>query len=315
LEFSQDNPILDNRVSWSNSTEAIAFTQSLNRERIVLSIVDVITGELTHYDLEVPSQSEVSGGSTRATLHHDSWSLNDTWIQVTLTEYSPDNRSGVESDRFVNRESGEWNGLPDGFDFVSWSNIVEEEYLYVYHPKHPEIGNESICVGRVGSVEPKSCVETGVYYGVREFKVSWSPVRQIALFASYDPANGKSSVILIDLEKEESRPLAFSPNGDVTPLVWSPDGEWLLFWQGAIRFWRFEAETQPEAPLNAVGPVVTPLTWLFDTSWLVYQDENEIYISNPESPEDRELVFDLSRYLDLEDRHVPISARDSILTE
>jgi hypothetical protein len=293
LDLDRENTLLDAGVSWSRDGKRIAYAHVVGLETVAVSTIDVESQEGRTLAFAFPL-SVYEGSSTGVDLRHSSWSLDDKWIHATVSVTHPETKVETITEILMSSHGEEFLELPETAEFVAWSTVEPEQYLYIDHPKSPRLGDERLCIGQVGVIEATICVYVEGFVISADHYVSWHAERNVAVFTAINITNRVSVIVAVDLNTGVVEQVLAS-RGNAAPLLWSPDGKWLLlFMMEDYILWEWDEGERHEVPLPLDAPTVAPLTWLPDGEWLIYQNGYVLAAASPEMPGHRLELVDLS---------------------
>jgi Tol biopolymer transport system component len=283
-----------NRVSWSHDGQYVAFSHHVAGNEVAVSIVDVVDSTVQQLGSSFPLDPFNTGNSSAINLSHDSWSVDDQWVQVTLSYFKPDSNFPIEQELLLSTVDGQVIELDEQIEFVAWSQSIPDQFLYILHPDL-EMGYPTVHIGQVGLDEPVvSIPDLGKYSPGIKFNIDWSPDSTRAVVISYDVGTRNSSVVLINLQQEAWELLYEQQSYDELPF-WSSDGRWIAMWhKDGLYLWEINETNYPTAQISLQTEFVTLLGWLPDKNWLVYQADDVLYAVDPEMPDSPYKIFDLN---------------------
>lgn len=283
-----------NRVSWSHDGQYIAFSHHIAGNEVAVSIVDVVDSTVQQLGTSFPLDPFNTGNSSAINLSHASWSIDDRWVQATLSYFKPDSNFPIEQELLFSTVDGQVIELDEQIEFVAWSQSIPEQFLYILHPDS-EMGYPTVHIGQVGLDEPMASILDLEKYspGIR-FNVGWSPDSTRAVVISYDVGTGNSSVVLIDLQQERWELMYEQQSYDEFPF-WSSNGRWIAMWhKDGLYLWEIDETNYPTAQISLQTEFVTLLNWLPDKNWLIYQADDVLYAVDPKMPASPYKIFDLN---------------------
>lgn len=293
LDLDSENTLLDAQVSWSHDGERIAYAHMVGRETATISTISVESQVIRTLAFTFPL-FVYEDSSTGVELRHNSWSLDDQWIHATVSVIHHETKVETKTEILMSSDGEKFLELPRTMEFVAWSTDKPGQFLYIDHPNSPRLGNESLCIGNVGSTEPMTCVYAEGFVISADHYVSWHAEKNVAVFPDIGSANHVSHIVAVDLTTGIVEQVLTS-QGIIVPSLWSRDGKWLLlFTTEAFTFWEWEETGSSEVPLPIESPIVLPLTWLPARNWLIYQNGGVLAAASPEMPGHRLVLVDLS---------------------
>jgi hypothetical protein len=294
IEFRPAATSSANRVSWSHDGQYVAFGHHIAENVVAVSIVDVTDSTVQQLGFSFPLDPFNTGNSSSINLSYDSWSLDDQWVQATLSYFKPDSNFPIEQELLLSIVDDRVIELDEQIEFVAWSKSVPDQFLYILHPDS-EMGYPTVHIGQVSLAEPVASILDLEEYspGIR-FNISWAANGLIAFSSSYDVATGSTHLTLLDLETGTWQLLPYKPRGRAAPFLWSPDNRWIVFWHsGSFYLWPIYETDRPTMLLPSETDQITSiLGWLPIENWLVYQMGDKLFAIDPEAPDNPHEIFD-----------------------
>ena len=266
--------------SWSNNGQWLAFRRDEDR-KFFITILDTIT--LESRDYLIPIQ-EPGSKQTKTEL---CWSLDDRWIAFTISDL--DNFRRIKTYVLDTTDGQSWL-LGEGVQFVSWSPKIASQYFYIQHtylgpvkPEDPNEGPITVHLGELGAAEPLvSIIDMGDLTPTMWFAVAPDGETAVA-----------GNAILIDFQRTEWEWIT-SYSTHVSPRMWSPSGEWLVFLSNKDPLlWNMALMERVSEPIPQESFFLYLLGWMREPEMLFYQDGLNIMLVDPLQPGKPELVLKL----------------------
>jgi hypothetical protein len=238
-------------------------------------------------------------------LHSDflmSWSLNARWLYFEITDeffYTFGNIWNVETKEiYFASKNYSW--------MLGWSPANEDEYLYVSLNDYPEITDNRICSGKVGSDTQNQCIFLQDRVPLYGNYFSISPDGNRALFIS--PKTSQASpqdYLIVDFQRSEVQEIQLEQY-KLHP-YWSLHSHWIAMYDAIRGLQLLNADTLETIPVIKASsqPLFSllPLGWLQGVTGqhgdiLIYQLEKKVYAFDPEQPGKSILIYDFSAGLD-----------------
>lgn len=282
------------RVSWSHDGQLIAFGHHTGENKVAVSIVDVVDSTVEQLEFSFPLDPFNIGNSSTINLSHDSWSLDDQWVQVTLGYFEPDSNFPIKQEFVLSTVDDQVIELDKQIEFVAWSRSTPDQFLYILHPES-EMEYSTVHIGQIGLDEPVvSILDLGKYSPDIRFNIDWSPDNTRAIATSYDAGTRNTSVVLIDLQHEMWELLYEQQSYDEIPF-WSLNSKWVAIWhKDGLYVWEIDKTDQPSTKISLQTELITLLSWLPNNNWLVYQADDTLYAVDPEMPDNPYKIFNLN---------------------
>ncbi len=294
LSTESENLVSNYILAWSHGGRQIAYSHFIGGKREAISVVDIFSLEQRQL-FSISQQPYGSGSNGTLELSSSSWSSDDQLLAVFM-RYKRSAEDLEQKKTFILSTTHEQiSELDDKSEFVAWSPKAPDQFLYIVHPQFPTIGQEIVNIGKVGQGEPvKSISDLDKNAPSQAFDISWSPDGSRAIAVSSED-NLRTIISLLDFQKVQWKTLPYTPAGVGEPDLWSPDGKWIMFWQGAdMFFWNFDQSNQPTTTPLPQDDFVSSAIWTPDSSMLIYQDGHALYAVDPSAPQKPSLVIDLN---------------------
>lgn len=291
ISTQSENPWLSSSFAWSNDGQMLAYAYLGSSNYVDISIVDMSSFE----DNKLENAIHITTESRNLEfVGLNGWSLDDEWIAVTIG-YSSLDISYWEETTLLNIYSGEQLKLDLKNHFMAWSSSSPNRYLYILHPSHPELGEESLNLGEIGHNDPiYSISDFDGYFPLSALSLSPDDLKVI-LVARRGTSSFQEENLLVDFQEGEWSLLANPSDNRSIPFQWSPDGQWVVYFQReGLQFRSMQYLNQPMVSVESMNEYPVPLVWLPDSSGFIYQDGDELFVVSPMMPKDPTLIFNLA---------------------
>lgn len=283
---------------WSHDGSRLAahFTQN---DLSGIRIIDVEKGT----DISIMLSGSFSAFTNFYVAGQPQWSYDDRWL--AYSESGEIGNDFVVKTWLVNAETLEVIKLTDGTFFSAWSNTTTTQYLYLYRdlpprsdPEEKVEGQTTIHVGEVGLSIP---IYSFPYVGEtntpgRGWDILWRPDNQIAISHGYGPTDQK--VIRLSFVEDSWEIVHQQPGSEnsITPLFWSPDGQWIVIARGNGKYYLWQAQDSNDPFEYRLPAGAFPMAWTNDSRYLIYFKDTYLYAVEPARPSEGFQFFDLSSY-------------------
>lgn len=313
LNLESTNGLLNDQLSWSHSGEFIAFTHLVDGDTVSVSKVNIENMEIQSLGFSYPLVTGDSNSSVAISLFPFSWSDDDRWLHASLSYIDPETRQEFRKDFILSTEGEEIIELEETVEFVAWSSIDPQQYLYISHPNH-EGGETAVSIGVVGNDKPlKTISDLGEYAPGMRFHLAWSPDAAVAIATSFNGVTRNTSVVKINFQEERWQLLTYEAQGRSHPSLWSSNGQWLAFWQSSnLYLWEIEITDEPAIQVPLQTSYVTPLFWLRGEEFLLYLDGDVLYAIDPEQAQDPLPVLNVAALKIASTRQVNVNVWSSL---
>ena len=293
IEIPDGLKFFSSKFSWSNDGNSLAFILMENGQNTLYEF-DFLESNLKELPLTLSEIPPIQGLIYQVMdIASNSWSANDEWIAVFVKYKVESYQFELERTIFVNRETGNIIELPENAEFKGWSPLEPEQYAYVLHPLHPEVGEEQVHIGQVGVSTPEQVFDDLTKFTSLVEPAKWSADNKfIILPMQEDTSTGtlvssRGMVMLFDLENDTWQPLRSLPRGHRgTPTI-SKDNQWLALWNMSI--WQFDPFLpQQMTTIATTSPYPKLIGWMNDNT-LLYQDDLSLWRFDPLKSESYEL--------------------------
>jgi hypothetical protein len=292
-------------LAWSHDGTRIAFAHFVPGNASSVSVVDVQTSQLFDSDLSLPREG--FGGTAPAgylVIYPEAWSPDDSYFVATrIYEYWPGPPYERIGNYLVNARDLHAAAMDPADQFLSWEGPTDPlRYLYLHHPHFPDLGDESICLRRVGQQMPIACVGDFGEFDVRHLgnptlagKIGWrGDATPVVTALRHGPGqfDYQYAVLALHFEDGSWEAVCTEIPGPVT--TYSPDARWLLFIDGDdldLSLW--------DITLNRVhhrailpGELLFSYRWSHDSQWLVFQQGTSLLALRIDDPARSLLLLD-----------------------
>lgn len=290
--------ITSDDVVWSSDGQRIAFIYYNAASLETLSVIDTNSVEIKEsYSISDHLFGKDSSAWLSLGLGSRSWSFRDKWIVVLLHYREHENDSEHSKPIIVNTENHQYHELNNNIEFVSWSSLNPDRFLYIDRTDSQD-GILSINIGEIGKENPVASIQDlgkrAPYY---KSQLSWSNGGNYAISVS-----SYSQVVFIDFVKAQWKTLNYRPPQVSSPSIWSPDDQWLVFYeQGKALLWPIGYADEPTVKLvpRSSGQL-SPKVWSPDSNMLIVQDGMRLLSVSPEDVNCPIQILDLEE-LEIED--------------
>lgn len=280
-----------NKITWSNDGRRIVFLQYIGQKPLI-TILNI--DSLTHKEIELADETNSSFGLVTPLR----WSADDRWIAFTVQRDG--NEDWIET-YFVNTETSEIQQLEAGTEFVSWFGSDPAKFLYLYRTKDTSLSAEdvgyhtNIILGKLGVEEPLMVISDMDNYAPRRwFDISWAPDGKSAIAVSFE-SDLTTYLSKINLADGSWKLLSKTLNGIGNPSIWSPDGDWLVFYlKGQPFLWHIGGEESPELITVPWTDKAVAKAWTKSGEYLLYQDKAALFAIKPNDPNTQLKLMDFS---------------------
>ncbi len=259
-----------NDLSWSHAGDKIAFIKIMS-DQLVVSVLNI----------ETMREKLFYTGINEAVITPLYWSADDTRLAFSVMLMDYDYRIKTI---YLNLTTSVVSHSPNWKEFVAWSRHRPDEYLYIQHhytkePNYPYTvlrDERVVSIGKIGVDAPLVTIsDLGEYTPRRSFHLSWSPDETFAIAAVYEAPGIRT--IKINFFDESWISLEYTAR-DGRPDMWSPDGQWMVFWQEyeSYHLWAVEHEETPTV-LLPLQERVHPLGWTSDSQFLFVRDGDDLF--------------------------------------
>lgn len=298
IEFEGDNGLFSPMMSWSNNGKYIAF-ENRQYDHMLISILNTETLEIIDITPQYPISYTDMGTTPRFTLYQDSWSKDDKWLYATMHTIDVEKKWVINKDVIFNIEHPiQAYKLDENEEFVVWSSLVAEQYLYLsnINANMPD-GRSVIHIGDVGTLSKILTLDMlTMWSGISSRQnISVSFKNNKILSTSFDGLNRSTNYIIIDISLGSEILLDYKPSGHGIPFDWSPDGKLILVGQSnGFYFWEIHKNDEPQYRLPLIADFGPPYFWLRDTNLFFYRDGSKLFLVDPYAISEKQMVFDLN---------------------
>ncbi|MCB8952131.1 MAG: PD40 domain-containing protein [Ardenticatenales bacterium] len=288
------------QLVWSNNGNYLAFSHYTRDRELTVSILDVHSGTLRQLEYTSrPYSPDVLEHYT--VLFPSSWSIDDTWLTLTVWYATDDSGGQLERSVLVNVLTNEAKELAPQINFGAWSPTHPHQFVYVYRPLYPNIGKEKVYVREASIDTPIISFESlDAFQATIVVHMIWSPDGRYILYqADEDISVGnllkfKPAILRLDIEQTDWDPLPIVQEHLSSALAaWSPDGRWVAF--HGPKLWGAMTQVTDVINVSTISDGVVK-SWLPDSSGFICQEDNRFFFVNVDHPNMPLKIWDAADY-------------------
>ncbi|MBN2499811.1 MAG: hypothetical protein JXB38_03525 [Anaerolineales bacterium] len=281
--------------AWSHDGKKLAFDLSVENDLKTVSVINID-------NLEVKS-IPVLAASTDAYINFYGWAYDDQWLALAILSSMHEKIKTV----LVNVNTEETIVLADENDFLIWSPIENEEYLYRHWPDYPDLRNESMYLKNLYEDAPKMSFAGLEDYSIYFTSLAWSGNENVIIMTAFGKSNSCSDcLLLLNPQSGNVTELPFDEDYSLMPNAWSSNGEWVALWNCDIVLINMASNSFPKTRISEADFILSEIGWYKDTNDFLYEEGGKIFVINPKMPDERKEIFDLNPY-ETVDRYFPLN--------
>jgi hypothetical protein len=283
-EGNDQTNVLFSQFPWSNNYQKLVFSEQTKSGSKLASIYDRSTGEITPLITSIEEDYHII-------LNKFNWSIDNRRFYIPVYE-----GFAIRS-QIIDIISGEINALDylTQDELLAWSFTNPDQFVLITRPNFPETGGETISVREIGITEPLISIRDFQNYLLLSDNFSLSPNGELAVIGAISQ-NGTPVDLLLNFKTGEWKVVLQNQDIPVTK-YWSPNNKWIVFNRFNNGLFLLDIEKPGRLIQISSSDSAIPISWLSDSSMLIFQDGSGVYGVFPEKPENTFLIQDFSSIL------------------